>query len=139
MIVSLRSAIPFVLLAAGVPLLGQTVYPQGGSQGRYGSSKRNPGTFPEEPLATFRGTVQGVGPKLLVVKTDTDTVDFECSKKTTYQHAGNKVKSSELKAGDLVAVEARHTIDGKVMAVNVILDPPPEPKAPNPSDIDAHK
>ena len=145
MMVSLRSAIPCVLLAASLALSGQTVYPQGGSRGRYGSSggrsgsKGNPGTFPEEPLATFRGTVQGSGPKILVVKTDTDTVDFECSKKTTYQHAGNKVKAADLKAGDLVAVEARHTIDGKVMAVNVILDPPPEPKAPNPSDIDAHK
>ena len=141
---SLQLALPCALLAVSSPILGQTVYPQS-SRGRYGSSvgrtgsKGNPGTFPEEPLATFRGTVQGSGAKILVVKTDVDTVDFECSKKTTYQHGDSKIKAADLKVGDLVAVEARHTIDGKVMAVNVILDPPPERKTPNPSDVDAHQ
>ena len=112
-----------------MPLAAQGVYPRR-MGGVYGSgAKGNPGTLPEEPLATFRGIVQGAGSKLLVVKTETDTVDFECSKRTTFQRGGNKVKASEVKTGDPVAVEAKHTIDGKVMAVNVILDPPPE-KAP---------
>jgi hypothetical protein len=132
----LRSVIPVVFVGLLVPLAGQTVYPRG----PYGSSsKTNPGTLPDEPLATFRGIVQGAGPKLLVVKTETDTVNFECSKKTTYQRGANKVKAGDVKDGDPVAVEARHTIDGKVMAVSVILDPPPEPKAKDPSDVDAHK
>jgi hypothetical protein len=113
-------------LALLMPLAGQSVYP-GYGRGTYGSgAKRNPGTLPDEPLATFRGVVQGAGPKLLVVKTETDTVDFECSKKTTFQRGANKVKAADVKNGDPVAVEARHTIDGKVMAVNVTLDPPPE-------------
>ena len=126
-----RAAIALAALALLMPLAAQSVYP-GYGRGSYGGSgaKRNPGTLPDEPLATFRGVVQGAaGPKLLVVKTETDTVDFECSKKTTFQRGANKVKAADVKDGDSVAVEARHTIDGKVMAVNVILDPPPE-KAP---------
>ena len=123
------SKLVLALVVAVVPAVAQGVYPRRvGST--YGSgSKRNPGTLPEEPLATFRGVVEGAGPKLLVVKTDTDSVNFECSKKTTYQRDGNKVKATEVKNGDTVAVEAKHTIDGKVMAVNVILNPPPEKAA----------
>jgi hypothetical protein len=127
-------ALGLVLLLG--PLCAQTVYPPGGYGG---GSKGAPGTIPNEPLATFRGTVQGSSPKNLVVKTETDTVDFECSRKTTYLRKGKAVKGNEIKVGDLVAVEARHTIDGKVLAVNVILDPPPEPKAKHPSDFDANR
>ncbi len=126
----LRFAIPLAVTVLLTTLTGQTIYP-GGDYGWYGT-KTNPGTLPEEPLATFRGVVQGAGPKLLAVKTETDTVDFECSKKTTYRHNGKKVHASDVKAGDPVAVEAKHTINGKVMAVNVIIDPPPE-KPVNPS------
>lgn len=150
----IRSAIAVAVLAVISPLLSQTGYPRGSSRSPYGAPSTVPsataaapgrnspksGAPPEAPLATFRGTVQGAGPKILVVKTTAaDAVDFECSKKTTYERAGTKVKAADVKPGDLVAVEARHTIDGKVMAVNVILDPPPEPKSQDPSEIDAYK
>ena len=128
----LKFAAPLALTTLLTTLPGQTVYPWGPYDGGYGT-KTNPGTLPQEPLATFRGIVQGAGPKLLAVKTEADTLDFECSKKTTYRHNGKKVNASVVKPGDPVAVEAKHTIDGKVMAVNVIIDPPPEKPANPPS------
>lgn len=88
---------------------------------------RQPGTgkqkTPDEPLPNFTGTVRGIGSKTLTLEgPESNTLQFNCSKKTKYYDGSKKIKSSAIQAGDRVSVEAKRAPDGTLDAVNVRLE-----------------
>jgi hypothetical protein len=125
-----------MLAAAGPSAFGQIGYPgrMPASRGGVGlpspvpdiGSGKQPGKKDKnatEPLADLKGTVKSLSSKLLVIEDpESNTLQFECSKKTHYYQGDKKVKASALKPGDHVAVEAKRDIDGTLEAVNVRFD-----------------
>jgi len=99
-----------------------------GSTPRTGSSRggsrsgttQGPRVSPDEPVATFEGTVSGVThKKILVDDADGNTMDFYTTKKTRIFDGDKEIKASQLKTGDRIHVEAQRHMDGTVDAVNV--------------------
>ncbi len=90
---------------------------------------RNPS---QEPLAAFPGTVKRIDGKTLVLEgPDSDTTQFNCTKKTQYYQDARKLDRSLVKPGDQVTVEARRAPDWSFDAMIVHLErkgataPPP--------------
>ena len=93
--------------------------PRGGGGGRRDRNDKEP----DEPLATFRGTVKSLDSKQLVLaRPEAEPMTFECNKKTSYYEGSKQIKRSAIKTGDMVEVEARPLADGKSAAVNVRLE-----------------
>jgi hypothetical protein len=81
---------------------------------------RNPS---QEPLAAFPGTVKQIDGKRLVLEgPDSDTTQFNCTKKTQYYQDARKLDRKVVKPGDQVTVEARRAPDWTFDAVNVHLE-----------------
>lgn len=77
----------------------------------------------QEPLANLAGTVKLIDRKLLIVEDpDANTLEFRCSKKTSYLDRSGKLDPSAIKPGDDVSVEARRELDGSLEAVTIHLD-----------------
>lgn len=78
---------------------------------------------PDEPLATFAGTVKALDSKWLSIEDqESNTLQFVCSRKTRYYDGSRQIKSSAIQPGDRVSVESRTLPDGALEAVNVRLE-----------------
>jgi hypothetical protein len=107
-----------VLLAGSV--LAQSGRGHGGGKRSGGSSPAQQQDDPTKLLATFDGTLKGVGSHSLTIQEENDnTVEFLVSKKTAFYNGDTKIKASDLKPGDRLTIEARRDIDGSLDAVNV--------------------
>lgn len=90
--------------------------PGGGKQP--GNKKDNP----DQPLATFGGTVRDLDVKTLTVDgPEAKTMQFACSRKTRYYDGSKKIKASAIERGNRVSVDATRAPDGGLQAVNVRL------------------
>lgn len=120
-----------LLLAFGLPAFSQVGRPMPGGRARIPST---PGTIiPNEPLATFTGSVQNIDKKRLTLQeTDSKTLQFVCSRKTQYYDGDKKIKASDIKPGDQVTVETKRFADGEMEAINVHIEHPKAPKAEAP-------
>jgi hypothetical protein len=114
-----------MLLMAGIPAWPQYGRTPGGSgRSRGASSPRSAqGSSPDEPLPTFAGTLKGIDKKMLTLEgDDSNALEFRCTKQTKYFDGSKSVKSTALKTGDRVSVEARRAPDASLDAVNVRLE-----------------
>ena len=81
------------------------------------------------PLATFTGTVHAMDGKTLTVEdADAKTLQFFCTHRTRYFDGSKKIKSSDIKPGDVVSVESKPAPDGELEAVNVRREHPKPPQ-----------
>jgi hypothetical protein len=113
------------LVACGLLLVVPAVCQSGRSARRSAasSSRPAPAASDQQALPTFRGIVRGVGRKVLLIeKSDTNTLEFYCSRKTRYYDGSRQVRVSRVKPGDRVSVDAKLGPDGELEAVNVRLD-----------------
>ncbi len=119
-----------LLFALLTPMPGQGRRGQDGRTATPGSERRGAGRtssadksdFPE-PLATFTGIIRTVSKKRLTVEEEsTNTLEFDCDKKTRYFQGKAAVKPSAVEAGTHATVDARRLIDGRLEAVNVHLE-----------------
>lgn len=115
-------AVPVVLLLlAAAPAVCQS-----GRAGRRQSAARSSNTdqsTSDKALPNFAGIVRGLDKKMLLLdQADQNTMQLYCTKKTRYFDGSNKIKASQIQAGDRVSVEARLGPDGKPEAVNVRLE-----------------
>ena len=137
-IVAISIFVAVVFLGAATALLAQygrgSGYP--GSTRGVGMPSSVPGTrqdqSSQEPLASFAGVLRTISSKMITMENaDSNTVEFHCSKKTTFYDGTKKVKPSALKNGERVSVEARRGIAGTLEAVNVRIERgKPDPKSP---------
>jgi len=102
------------------PYPGRSTYPRGTGRTPNNGQQQQAG----DPLPSFDGTVRGIDSKLLTLeRPDSNTIEFNCSKKTKYYDGSDKkIKPSAIKAGDRVLVEAKRALDGTLDAVNVRLN-----------------
>ncbi len=78
----------------------------------------------QQPMPAFSGTVTGfTGKTLTVESSESNTILFNCSKKTKYYAAEKRIGASEIGKGARVVVEAKMAPDGTLDAVNVRLEP----------------
>lgn len=76
-------------------------------------------------VPTFVGTLKSIDSKLLTLEShDENTIEFHCSKKTTFYQGSRKIKYTDLKPGDSLAVEGRKAPDGSLDAITVRLTEP---------------
>ena len=81
--------------------------------------------MPNEPLASFTGAVQNIDKKKITVQeSESNTLQFVCSRKTQYYNGGKKIKLSDIKPGDRVTVETKRLADGEMEAINVRIEHP---------------
>jgi hypothetical protein len=86
-----------------------------------------PAQIIEQPLATFHGVVQKIDAKKIELQdSDSNTLQFVCTHKTRYFVGSKKIKSTDLKPGDLVSIETKRFPDGELEAINVRLESPPK-------------
>ena len=72
------------------------------------------------PLPTFHGTLRGASAKSLAIDSnDENTMNFRCSKKTSWLDGEKKIKPEDIPVGELVAVDGRKAPDGTMEAVVV--------------------
>jgi hypothetical protein len=72
------------------------------------------------PLPTFHGTVRGSSAKSLSIDSnDENTMNFICTKKTSWLDGARKVKPEDIAVGELVEVDGRKRPDGSMEAVEV--------------------
>ena len=80
---------------------------------------------PDEPLATFTGTVRSIDGKTLIIEVpEGNTLELNCTRKTRYYDGSKKIKFSAINPGDRVTVEARPDLLLKPEAVIVHLEHP---------------
>ena len=126
-------AVPvLLLLLAAAPAVCQSGR---GGRRQSGARSQNPDqSTSDKALPNFTGIVRGMDSKMLLVEeADQNTMQFYCTKKTRYFDGSNKIKGSQIKAGDRVSIEARLGPDGKPEAVYVRLErekPSPETGSP---------
>lgn len=108
--------------------MGQMRRRRGAGQTSPGASK--PG---ENVLASFSGALREIESKSLTLdQPDENMLKFIRSKKTRFYDGSKEIKSSALKPGDPITVEAREAIDGELEAVNVHLEHE-KPAEPSPT------
>jgi hypothetical protein len=74
-------------------------------------------------LASFAGTVRVIKKKVLAIEVEeSNTLQFNCSKKTRYYDGNKKLKHSNVQVGDHVSVEAKRAPDGTLDAINVRIE-----------------
>ena len=90
----------------------------------------NPQATPE-PLPTFDGAVRALSKKTLRIATSEDNiVEFDLTRKTRFLDGSKEVKASAIHIGDRVSVDAKQTLDGRLEAVYVRLNPKPREVTP---------
>jgi hypothetical protein len=76
-------------------------------------------------VPTFTGLLKGQDSKTLTLETlEAHTLLFHLSRKTEFLNGAKKIKGSDLKTGDHLAVEARRAADGSLDALVVRLAEP---------------
>jgi len=107
----------------------QSPYPGRSSRGgRGGTSRPRANPDSENILPNFDGTVRGIDSKGLTIELpDSNTLEFNCSKKTNYFDGTKKIKPKDIRPGDHVSVEAKPAPDRSLDAVNVRLGHPKPP------------
>jgi hypothetical protein len=84
--------------------------------------------IPDVPLATFTGTVRHLDSgTLTLARPDEEDMDIICTVRTHYYAGTRKIKRSDVKTGDRVAVETKLDPVLKPEAVNVRVLPPEKP------------
>ena len=79
-------------------------------------------------LVDFHGTVSSLTSKTLLLtlddskKGEENTMEMTLSKKTVAMDGDKKLKITDLKAGQVVDIEAKRQIDGSMEAVKIHLD-----------------
>lgn len=95
-----------------------------GSGGRGGTRRTDPVAVPEEPPASFKGTIRGIsGQKVLVELEEGNTLELRCSRKTTFQRSGQTARFKDLEVGQRVMVEAKHGPDRSLDATSFQIEP----------------
>jgi hypothetical protein len=109
------------LLAFGLPGFSQYGRSMPGGRGRAPATLGT--TIPNEPLASFTGAVENVDKKkITVLESESNTLQFVCSRKTQYYDGDKKIKLSDIKPGDRVTVETKRLADGEMEAINVHIE-----------------
>ncbi len=81
-------------------------------------------------MASFTGAVENVDKKKITVQeSESNTLQFVCSRKTQYYDGDKKIKLSDIKPGDRVTVETKRLADGEMEAINVHIEHPKATKA----------
>lgn len=112
-----------ILLTAGLPAVSQV------RQRRY-PGQPGPGDTPDQPLATFTGSVQDIDKKSLTLQSEeSNTLKFACTHKTHYYDGDKKIKASDIKPGDRVLIETKRFPDGELEAVNIRMQRQKTPNA----------
>lgn len=76
-------------------------------------------------VPTFVGMLKGQDSRILTLEThDQHTLLFHLSRKTVFLDGSKKIKSTDLKTGDHLAIEARKAPDGSLDALVVRLAEP---------------
>jgi hypothetical protein len=80
---------------------------------------------PAGVVPTFVGMLKGQDSKILTLEThDQHTLLFHLSRKTAFLDGSKKIKSTDLRIGDHLAIEARKAPDGSLDALIVRLAEP---------------
>jgi hypothetical protein len=80
------------------------------------------------PAASFTGIIKHIDSKTLILsRTDTEDMEFDCTHKTHYYSGDKKIKASQIKVGDRVSVDSTLNLYLKPEAVNVRVLPPAKP------------
>lgn len=112
-----------LLLVFGLPAFSQYGRSMPGGRGRVPSTLGT--TVPNEPLASFTGAVENIDKKKITVQeSESNTLQFVCSRKTQYYDGDKKIKLSDIKPGDRVTVETKRLADGEMEAINVHIEHP---------------
>ncbi len=112
------------VMAAGLPAVSQM------RQRRYPGQQPGPGDTPDQPLATFIGSVTDVDKKSLTLQSEeSNTLKFACTHKTHYFDGDKKIKPSDIKPGDRVLIETKRFADGELEAINVRIQHQKTPNA----------
>jgi len=112
-----------LLLFFGLPAFSQYGRSMPGGRGRVPSTLGT--TVPNEPLASFTGAVENIDKKKITVQeSESNTLQFVCSRKTQYYDGDKKIKLSDIKPGDRVTVETKRLADGEMEAINVHIEHP---------------
>lgn len=129
--IRLLKLLSFVLLLFIVANVAsaQSPYPGRSSRGsRGGTSLPSAAPNSDALLPNFDGTVRGIDSKGLTIELpDSNTLEFNCTKKTKYYDGTKKIKPKDIKPGDHVSVEAKPAPDRSLDAVNVRLGHPKPP------------
>jgi hypothetical protein len=101
----------------------------GRSRGRRGGSQISPNA-PDAykgVAVTFRGTLKNLDKKQVMIETDEDqTVSIRISRKTKFLKNGETIKPSQIDLGTHVSVDATEDTDLSILALDVIVGPPPK-------------
>jgi len=116
-----------MLIAGALLVLGQQQSMPLGSRGTNKTGGRIPGgSQGPDILVDFKGTAAIVTAKKLTLtpedtkaSEDANTMDFEITRKTVVMAGDKKLKVTDLKPGDQIAVESKRLIDGTLEAVTV--------------------
>ncbi len=112
-----------ILLACGLPVFSQYGRSMPGGRGRVPTTLGT--TVPKEPLASFTGAVENTDKKKITVQeSESNTLQFVCSRKTQYYDGDKKIKLADIKPGDRVTVETKRLADGEMEAINVHVEHP---------------
>ena len=112
-----------LLLVFGLPAFSQYGRSLPGGRGRTPATLGT--TIPTEPLASFTGAVENIDKKKITVQeSESNTLQFVCSRKTQYYDGDKKIKLSDVKPGDRVTVETKRLADGEMEAINVHIEHP---------------
>jgi hypothetical protein len=108
------------LSAADSSLKFQT--PGGSASHSRGSRRQSDGksVYPQDLLATFLGVVRTNNGKLIRIEdVDKKILEFHATHKTEYYDGDQKIKASEIKAGEQVSIDAKQFPDGELEPVTV--------------------
>jgi hypothetical protein len=114
------------LLFAVAMLAQQRTMPGGGRQSSKSAGRIPPSSSSPDIVVEIKGTAAIVTQKKLTLTPedskpgeDSNTMDFEITRKTVVLAGDKKLKVTDLKAGDSLAVESKRLIDGTLEAVTV--------------------
>ncbi len=115
---ALKTLVLATVLCLALPLFGQ--YP---IDYDYGTQRKTDPSLNSLPAPTFRGTVDAIDKKLLVLEgAAPNALTFKITKKTVFLKGNQKVKLQDIPTGAPVSVEAHKAPDGSLAALAVHLE-----------------